>query len=437
MKNRSGFVAQLACICCVFSTVPHTQSFAAETRGDQTVVIKADETIDDDLYVFGEKVTIDGTIKGDLIVFGSQIVIKGEVQGDVAAAGQTVLIEGKITDDVRFAGQVLKIASGSEIGGDVMSAGLSLEMEDAASAGGDVYYAGYQAALRGTIDGDVHAGVAHCALGGPIGGNVHLDVGGSENDPPPQQFGPPPPLAMPIIPHGLTIEGPAKIDGTLNYTALKEAKIESQDSVAGGVEFKQQHPSAPPKPPTAAEIAVQQIRHFACVGLLGLAMILLMPRSSVMIADNVRQRPLASLLAGAGAFVLFFILLAAIVVGVIVLAIIFASVTLGEMAVVTVVLGVLGFVGLAGGFWLFSAYIAQVVASLAIGRLALYAPDRRQALAAFGAGLVIFGLLCSIPYLGTWVAWIGMILALGALLLCLLGMHPRSEIVAKPVPPVA
>ena len=435
MKTRFGLIVPASCICLLLAAAQPTRIFAAETRTDQTVVIKADETIEDDLYVFGEKVTIEGTVKGDLIVFGGQIVIKGDVEGDIAAAGQTILIEGNVTDDVRFAGQVLKIASGAKVDGDVFGAGLSLELEGNAAVGGDVYYAGYQAALRGAIDGDVHGGMAHCALGGAIGGDVNVEVGGTDADPPPQQFGPPPPLAMPDVPHGLTVESAAKIDGKLTYSALREAKVANKESLVGGVNFKQQQAAAAAPPPTATEIALQQVRHFACVGVLGLAMILLMPRSSITLSDNIRRQPLASLLGGAGAIVLFFVLLAAIIVGAIVLAILFAMATLGELAAVTIAIGLLGCISLSGAFWLFSTYIAQVVASLAIGRLALTAPDRGQALAAFAVGLVVFALLCSIPYLGPAVAWIGMLLALGALLLCLIG-YRRAEAPLKPAPAI-
>lgn len=111
------------------------------------------------------------------------------------------------------------------------------------------------------------------------------------------------------------------------------------------------------------------------------------------------------------------------------------------MALVTIILAMLACISLAGGYWLFSAYIAQVVASLAIGRLALQSPDRGTALAAFAAGLVIFAVLCSIPYayVGTVVAWVGMLLALGALLLCLFGLRRRPETAmeGKPVLPPA
>ena len=41
----------------------------AEVRQGNEVSITKDEVIDDDVYVFAQKVTVNGTIKGDLIVF--------------------------------------------------------------------------------------------------------------------------------------------------------------------------------------------------------------------------------------------------------------------------------------------------------------------------------------------------------------------------------
>ncbi len=81
----------------------------AEVRQGNEVTIAEDEVIDDDLYVFAQKVTVNGTIKGDLIVFAQQININGSVDGDLIAAAQQVLVNGKVSDDARIAGQVLTL----------------------------------------------------------------------------------------------------------------------------------------------------------------------------------------------------------------------------------------------------------------------------------------------------------------------------------------
>ena len=51
------------------------RAVSAEFRGGEQFVLKADETIADDLYVFGQRITIDGTVQGDLVAFGEQITV--------------------------------------------------------------------------------------------------------------------------------------------------------------------------------------------------------------------------------------------------------------------------------------------------------------------------------------------------------------------------
>ena len=76
----------ISLICLVLFILAPT-ALAFEGRGGDTVVIGADEVVEDDLYVGANTFTLDGTIKGDLIVFGSTIEINGTVEGDLIAVG--------------------------------------------------------------------------------------------------------------------------------------------------------------------------------------------------------------------------------------------------------------------------------------------------------------------------------------------------------------
>ena len=108
----------------------------AETRGGDRFVLKADETVNDDLYVFGQQITIDGTVEGDLVAFGQQITVNGAVKGDIIAAGQSVVLDGA-AEGARIAGQVLKLGPKAKLEGDLLAAGFSLECEQGSSVGGD------------------------------------------------------------------------------------------------------------------------------------------------------------------------------------------------------------------------------------------------------------------------------------------------------------
>src|SRR4051812_31603614 len=81
--------------------------YATDVRGDEQFTLKAEETVADNLYVFGRQITIDGTVEGDLIAFGQQITVNGVVKGDLILAGQTVVVTGS-AQDARLAGQIVK-----------------------------------------------------------------------------------------------------------------------------------------------------------------------------------------------------------------------------------------------------------------------------------------------------------------------------------------
>lgn len=408
---------------------------AFEYRADQTVHIKSDEVIEGDLYVFGEKVTIEGTVQGDLIAFGSQIEIKGPVEGDLIAAGQTILVESQLSDDARIAGQVLKFAPTAKVAGDLVAAGLSLELEAGSTIGGDVVFAGYQGDLSGDVTGGVRAGTSNFRLAGLVGGDVHLEAGGEAGSPPATAFGPPPALSMPSVPAGLTVASTAKIDGDLDYRGRLEAKVEDGAKLANPIKFTEQHGPAAAPPPTTTQIVLGKVRHFACVAILGLAMVLVFPGWSTTLADNVRTRPLASLLGGVAAIVGFIVLLLIVLVAMIAIAVLAGFATLSELSAVTIVLGLLSMIGLAGGFWLFTTYLASAIAGLAIGRMALRSPGASQLVVALLAGLVIFALASSILYAGGIVAFVGMLLALGGLALWLISgreLQTTASEAAKP-----
>src|SRR5206468_2827416 len=57
-------------MCAFRSTAP-----AADFRSGDDFVVKADETIDDDLYVCARSIRIDGTVDGDLIGWAQEITI--------------------------------------------------------------------------------------------------------------------------------------------------------------------------------------------------------------------------------------------------------------------------------------------------------------------------------------------------------------------------
>src|SRR5204862_4530636 len=129
---------------------------------------------------------------------------------------------------------------------------------------------------------EVRGSMANCRLEGSVGGDVHLQVNGHKNAPN-MNFGPPPPVAMPSVPGGLTIADSAMIEGYLTYQGKQEAAIDPQATVNGETTFSQEKPAAKhgraaaAAAPSVLAKALGRVKHLVCVALVGLAVLLLFP----------------------------------------------------------------------------------------------------------------------------------------------------------------
>ncbi len=76
MKTIFKFISIFSLITLLALTFA-TPAYAFDGRSGENVVIKANEVIEDDLYVTANNFVLNGTVKGDLIVFGATITING------------------------------------------------------------------------------------------------------------------------------------------------------------------------------------------------------------------------------------------------------------------------------------------------------------------------------------------------------------------------
>jgi hypothetical protein len=128
--------------------------------------------------------------------------------------------------------------------------------------------------------------------------------------------------------------------------------------------------------------------------------------------------PLLALGEGVLSIAAFCFALFALIVVIIIGAIVFGVLTLGQVTGTIIVLGLLAIFALILGFVLAVSFIAQIVVSILSGRmiLARIRPD----LAAsrywpLVLGVVIFGILSAIPILGVFVNLIAVLFGLGAI----------------------
>jgi len=129
---------------------------AAEQRSGGTVVVGADETIDDDLTASGGTIIVEGTVDGDLVAFGGSVVVteSGTVTGNLTGTVGDVSIDGTVEGTVTASAGSIRIGESATVGsvdtesgylgiegtvtGNVRAAVDRLEIGSAASIGGDL-----------------------------------------------------------------------------------------------------------------------------------------------------------------------------------------------------------------------------------------------------------------------------------------------------------
>jgi len=167
-------------------------ALAAEVRTDEAVTVAENEVIDDDLYAFGNIITILGTVNGDVITAGQTVTIAGKVGGSVFAAGGDVNVSGIVRGSIRAAGGNITVSGMT--GRDLMVAGGNVTVTDSArvqfdvyaaggvldiggEAGRDVMLAGGDMAVRGAVGRDLQADGENLRLGesARVGGNLSFD----------------------------------------------------------------------------------------------------------------------------------------------------------------------------------------------------------------------------------------------------------------------
>ncbi len=409
-------VASLVVLVWFVNTTP---AQAVDFQSGDQITVGRDQVIDDDLYASATTVVIDGTVKGDLIAFAQQITINGTVEGDLLGAAQVITINGAVNDDARIAAQVITVGPSAKIGHGIMAAAYSLEQQQGSAVGGDVLYAGYQALLAGTVSRDVHGAAQALAIRGAVGRNVTANVG--DRTAGPAMVGPMPsvPAAIPSIPPGLTVDSTARIGGQVTYQSRTPGEVHPCAQVQGRVlQMAPPAAAAPAAAPTLADAAIDNVRRFLALFLVGLLLLWLAPRFLSTLADTVQTRPLPSLGWGIVSVLFFIIALIVVVLVTIFLAVLLGIVTLGGLVPPVIGVGALADATLLVGFFIFVGYVAQVVVSYLAGRwiVARLRPGQEPGrIWPFVIGLILFVILTAIPILGGLIGLIVALLGLGAL----------------------
>ncbi len=423
MKTLYKFISIFSLITLLALTFA-TPAYAFDGRSGENVVIKANEVIEDDVYVTANNFVLEGTVKGDLIVFGQTITINGTVDGDLIAAGQTVIINGTVTDDARIAGAVLQIGETATIGGDVVAGGASLETQEGSVIEGELVVGAGQVLLNGNVAGDVQVGAGSLELNGEFGGDVNAQVGDpEEGGMPPTIFIPQANIQFPTVKPGFNIGEDAQIEGDLEYTQSQDVNIPA-DAVSGKVTRTEPvvDPAVQKAKPTPAEKGMtwtfDLLRSIVTLIFFGLLLGWLAPMFMKSLMEKVQSRPAASLGWGVVAYAAFFFAILVVIVAMIAGGVLFGVLTLGGLSGTVIWLGILTLSTMIVGFVLITSFLTKIVVAWLTGKLILarfnpaLAENKVWPLV---IGVILIALIIALPYIGWLFGILIMFIGLGAL----------------------
>lgn len=417
--RRIGWAAGLALLLVVMGTRP---ALATEFRSGDTVVIAADEVIDDDLFISGQRVVVQGTVNGDLFAAGSEVEIGGVVSGSLFVAGQSIRISGTVKGSVYGGGMTVELGPTASVERNALFGVFDLQSRSGSRVARDLLIGGNQARLEGEVQQDVGFAGSALELNGRVGGDVSADVEAPGGAAVPF-MGP----GMPaLLAPGLRVGQGADIEGALVYTSTvaQDERIASQPG--GGVVYQTPEPGSrrqTPQPQTGlafnlANWVLDRARDFITLLVLGGLALWLLPQWLNQSTERARATPLSS--AGWGLLVAIVGYVGLAVIGLLLLGvgIAFGLITLGGLAQTALGVGLSG-VGLAFAVFTFLvAYGSKLVVAFLIGQWLvrrLLPNVTRPEVWALLAGVAVYVLIRGIPLAGWLIGVIVTLIGLGAI----------------------
>ena len=423
---------------------------AADPRAGDTVIIPAGETVNDDVYLFGEQIIIDGTVKGDAVALGQTVIVNGTVEGSLMSAAATVTVNGRVGHALRVGAYGLRLGPESRIGKDVLAGAYSVIAERGSQVQGDMLVGGYQARLDGEIGEDYRGGQSALEINGVVKGNVEvsLDPTGGQSVPPSVYMPSLPGVnEVPNLAPGLRVGDQARIGGVLRYASPIVGQFAPSAQVQGGVQqtVNEAVARAQAEARRAYEVAnspttrlLGVVRNVITLILVGLLLAWLAWSFTRQSADTVTGQPLPAFGWGlVTAVAVPFVAVLLLFVSILALAL-FGALTLGGVGTALFIVGLLVNGGLLLVFITALAWFSKIVVGLAVGRLLLNRFESPLAQSrvwpmALGVTLValVVALLNLAPVLGGLVNLLVTLVGLGALALTLWNLSGFSR---RPAP---
>lgn len=141
--------------------------------------VRIEGEVDGDVYCAGRTVVITGKVNGDINCAGDSLTFSGQATGDVRLFGATINMMGKIDGDAVLLGQTINIESTTVVARDLTAASERLVFNG--KTGRDFIGGAKDATINGMIGRNLQGEyeVLRIASGSSVGGFVHY---GSVND---------------------------------------------------------------------------------------------------------------------------------------------------------------------------------------------------------------------------------------------------------------
>ena len=265
---------------------------SALSLSTDTYYLAKDQTLNDDLFVQAEEVTIDGTIKGDVFAAASKINLNGTVTGDVHLAGKEITLKKSSVNSIYAVGEKIKLED-SVVNHNASLIGMEVNLTGEKPVGANLQIIAGQADIGQNINRHLHAIASKF--------NLMKEVG----------------LSSSILADDLVFTDTAKINGDLWYMARSPLPPSYSQQVTGQVR-EAQNLGATNKVEVNPPRAGFSWYWFLASSLVGIIFTMLFPQTILELSSVIRTQTFRSLFWGIPVLLLtplLLLLLAVTVVG--------------------------------------------------------------------------------------------------------------------------
>lgn len=349
--------------------------------------VAAGQTVNDDIMLAGQTVSVAGKVDGELFAAASDVSLPGEVTGSAWMAGSTVGVSGKVGGSARLAGSTVSFAG--KAAKDLMVGASTFSADSGSSVGRDLLVLSATATINSPVGRNLYVAARQATLGSTVGGSAQVQA------------------------EQLTLLPGAVIRGDLRFTGGK-LDLQPGAKVLGKVE-KLAPPKKEHKRPLAGLGPMWSILTALALIVFGVILAGIFPRFVGEVAANIRRYFGASL--GWG-------LLIAIIGGVCIL---IALVLTFTVILAPVMLSFLS------TYWIL-VYAASVFAGAWLGQIILGWFGKRGESIVLNVliGTIALGILFNIPWIGMLLWLVATFVGLGGTLLWLRNRGSALEAGAGP-----